>query len=105
MSYSDQSQFPKGRRFFSGVSSTPQTVFTVAEGRRKIAWIAIVGGAAARTVTFRAIDDTPIFTSARVAANTTMILAGWESVADEGMAVLTDSATADVAVTVFEFQA
>lgn len=103
MAFNDQSQYPKGRVILTGLNTTPQVAFAVAAGKIKISHIEIATTAAARSVTFRAIDDSPIYMAPRIPANSTLVLPGFETDLNEGMEVLTDAAPADVTVTIFYF--
>ncbi len=92
----DVIQFPRGYWHQSDLDSTPVAV--LASGEMRIVWMALRGGAAARTLILRSIADVD---RCRIdlGISTNIVIPGLY-IPDGGLEVLTDSATGDVGITI-----
>jgi hypothetical protein len=92
------------------LSTTAQTAFAASgvsgdTGGTVVLGVLLKGGAAARVVTFRAVDDTPVYFTVTVPAATTIQLnIPFQFPAVEGLELVTDSATADVSADLFFYK-
>jgi len=87
----------------SALSSTAQTAFAASgisgdQGNQVIIGVILRGGAAQRVVTFRAVDDAPVYFAVSVPVAGLIMPFPFAFPAVEGLEVLTDSVTADVGI-------
>lgn len=93
MAYSHKTQFPRSFLQVVDVVTTAQPIFSASSGNFALSHLVVANTtAAARTVIFRAVDNSPEVVRISLLANTTIVLPGWR-VDSEGLEVL-DSASA-----------
>jgi len=97
--FSDYTQFPRGRKVISNLDSTPVTVFA-AGTNFKITHFQISGDNTERLVTFRPVGGGTTILTIHARDGNSVTFPGWQT-DEDGVEVLTDSATNDINITMF----
>lgn len=102
MPYNDQTEYPRGMFTKNNLASTPQDVGTAGVDQKVSHWIAR-GGAATRVLTFRNSAGTQTYFTIELSADEMLVVPRGFHTTGGGLEVLTDSATADVFITIWYY--
>jgi glutathionyl-hydroquinone reductase len=88
MAYSHKTQFPRSFLQVVDVTTTAQPIFAASTGNYALSFLVVANTTgAARTIMFRAVDNTPEVVRVTLLANTSIVLPGWR-VDAEGLEVV-----------------